>query len=331
MRLQKIQTTLLSSVRRIESRAYQNGNDDTVFGGLGRDVIVGGAGNDMLDGDEADDLVFGDQIFLNRRIVETGNTDITTPGTITSGRFQTLCGTQIYSRTDTAVLVGNQYLDQCGGAVNADNSGVLLTNGIAQDFRDPDSGPGGTNIDAFPWWAEYSANFSDGKPDSHFHDFVADSGFKGAGSFGNDYLAGGQSNDLLFGQLGNDVIQGDGGIDLAFARPIDNAGETVLITRVVTIHVSASRTPDGCGPFDPTRTDTHVGTCDLVGDLDLVAVVRRPPPPTVRTTSKVAAATTSCSGASARTTSSVAAPTSSRSTRRRSGPTVPTSCSAMTG
>ncbi len=42
-RLQKIQTTLLSSVREIESRAYQNGNDDIVFGNVGRDVIVGGA------------------------------------------------------------------------------------------------------------------------------------------------------------------------------------------------------------------------------------------------------------------------------------------------
>jgi len=48
-RLQKIQTTLLSSVRGIESRAYQNGGDDTINGNLGRDVIVGGAGHDMAE------------------------------------------------------------------------------------------------------------------------------------------------------------------------------------------------------------------------------------------------------------------------------------------
>ena len=37
-RLQKIQTTLLSSMRAIESRAYQNGGDDAINGNLGRDV-----------------------------------------------------------------------------------------------------------------------------------------------------------------------------------------------------------------------------------------------------------------------------------------------------
>ena len=70
LRLQKIQTTTISSVRLIESRAYQNGGDDAIFGNLGRDVIVAGTGNDMADGDEADDMVFGDNVFLLRRVVE---------------------------------------------------------------------------------------------------------------------------------------------------------------------------------------------------------------------------------------------------------------------
>src|SRR3990170_3226310 len=61
---QKIQTTLLSSIRAIESRNYQEGNDDAIFGNLGRDVIVGGADHDLLDGNEQDDLIFGDQIFM---------------------------------------------------------------------------------------------------------------------------------------------------------------------------------------------------------------------------------------------------------------------------
>ncbi|MCA1665056.1 MAG: hypothetical protein LC659_12445, partial [Myxococcales bacterium] len=204
-RLQKIQTTLISSVRDIRSAAFQNGADDVVFGNLGRDVVIGGAGNDMLDGDKQDDMVFGDQIFLHRRVLEATPiaTDITTIGDITSGRFQMLCGNMLYSRTDRTDAAGH---DDCGNVVTADTSGVLLTDGIAQNFRDPDS-PG---LDAFPWWAEYAVNYSDGDATHHFHDFAADDGTVGAGAWGNDYLAGSEANDLLFGQLGNDTIQGDG-------------------------------------------------------------------------------------------------------------------------
>jgi len=244
-RLQKIQTTTLASIREIESEAFQDGNDDIVFGNLGRDVIVGGADHDMLDGDEQDDLVFGDQVFLTRRVVETFQTDITAPGNITSGRFQTLCGTLLYSRTDRP--------DACGGdAPNADTSGKLLVNGTWQNYRDPDS-PG---IDAFPWWAEYAVEFWDGDPTHHFHDLDSDLGYSGADSFGNDYLAGSEDNDMLFGQLGNDILQGDGGIELAFARMVDDTD--------VTVHAGASRSPDGC----TGATGSQV--CDYVGDLDLV-------------------------------------------------------------
>ena len=82
---------------------------------------------------------------------------------------------------------------------------------------------------------------------------------------GNDYIAGGPANDLLFGQLGNDTIQGDGGIARAFARTVDNAGETALSTTVVTVHSSASRSPDGC-----TGTPGTNLVCDYVGDIDIV-------------------------------------------------------------
>jgi Ca2+-binding RTX toxin-like protein len=253
-RLQKIQTTLLASIRFIESRAYQNGNDDTIFGNIGRDVIVAGSGHDMADGDEQDDLIFGDNVFLTRRVIGEpefpANTDWTGIVDITSGRFQALCGDLLYSRTDRVDSGGD---DECGNAVNADNSGVLLTDGVWQDFRDPDS-PG---IDDWPWWAEYQVFFDkDDTDDDHFHTFEVDDGDKGAGSFGNDYLAGGPQNDLVYGQMGDDIMQGDGSIDTAF-----NA----------TAHVGVSRTPDGCVAEDtPGENPTHAGTCDFVGDLDLV-------------------------------------------------------------
>src|SRR5262249_56912342 len=59
---QKIQTTTLDSIRRIESRALQNGADDVIFGNLGRDLIVAGAGHAMADAAGADDLVFADNM-----------------------------------------------------------------------------------------------------------------------------------------------------------------------------------------------------------------------------------------------------------------------------
>ncbi|MGH3368813.1 MAG: hypothetical protein ACRDPR_02330, partial [Nocardioidaceae bacterium] len=63
-------------------------------------------------------------------------------------------------------------------------------------------------------------------------------------------------HDLIFGQLGDDIVQGDGGIELAFAAQS---------------HAGASRSQDGCVASDTAGTDpTHAGTCDVVGDLDMV-------------------------------------------------------------
>ncbi|MDH3308210.1 MAG: hypothetical protein OEO77_11915, partial [Acidimicrobiia bacterium] len=233
--LQKIQTTTIASVRTITSVNLQNGDDDVIYGGLGRDVLIAGAGHDMADGDQQDDLVFGDNVVLDRtlRIVEDfDNTDVV-DGVITSGRFQTLCGTVIYTRSD---------LTSCGITGTADDSGLLLTDGTPRDYRDPDTAP---------WWAQYLIDYA------VWHNFDYEDGIGGVDSWGNDYLAGGAHHDMLFGQLGNDIIQGDGGIEDAHAA-IE--------------HVGASRTPDGCvaadtGGLSPTRA----GTCDLVGDLDLIA------------------------------------------------------------
>src|SRR6266542_2555916 len=247
-RLQKIQTTTIASVRLIESRAYQNGADDVIFGNLGRDVIVAGAGHDLADGDEADDMVFGDNSFLTRRVVEPEFPTVTNydgPPNATSGRFQALCGTLLYSRSDRTA---------CGITGDENTSGLLLVNGVWQPYRDPDS-PG---IDTYPWWAEYAVDFDDENLSSQFHSFdvqlsvddPSNANAKGAGSFGNDYLAGSQGHDQIFGEMGNDVIQGDGGIEKAFAAES---------------HAGASRSPDGC-----SGTANVNLVCDYVGDLDIV-------------------------------------------------------------
>jgi hypothetical protein len=222
-RLQKIQTTSLASVLGVESRNLQRGDDDIIFGNLGRDLIIGGAGNDLADGDEADDMVLGDNASLVRTI-----------GDWTSPHFQTLCGTLLYSRSDRPTCAGFP-------AATEDSSGLLLVDGTPRAYRDPDGAP---------WWAEYDIT-------QLFHDFASDAGTKWAGSFGNDYLAGSQGHDVILGQLGNDVLQGDGGIELAFARMVDDP--------TVTWHVGASRTPLGCVGAAGAMV------CDYTGVLEVVA------------------------------------------------------------
>ncbi len=61
-RLQKIQTTVLRSVLTIESRSFENGNDDVIYGNDAEDVILGGAGADYIDAgaDNSKDVVIGD-------------------------------------------------------------------------------------------------------------------------------------------------------------------------------------------------------------------------------------------------------------------------------
>src|SRR5262249_16826027 len=136
------------------SEEMQNGNDDVIFGNLGRDIIVAGAGNDMADGDEADDLVFGDNVT---KLTRMGGNDGNLVDDITSPRFQTLAGTPLYSRTDRPVPAGFP-------TPNADTSGQLLTDGTARNYRDPDGAP---------WWAEYTVDYA------ALHTFAFDQGTEG--------------------------------------------------------------------------------------------------------------------------------------------------------
>src|SRR6266511_728417 len=172
-------------------------------------MIIGGAGHNIANGNKQDDMVFGDNAFLLRRIFgETSpvQTDITSVQNITSGRFETLCGTLLYSRTDR--------LNACsfGNPVDVDNSGRLLVNGVWRNYRDPDSSgiAGSPQLDVAPWWAEYGVAFDyDFTDDDQFHTFAVDNGTKGAGSFGNDYLAGGEAHDMVVAdddhRLGQDL------------------------------------------------------------------------------------------------------------------------------
>ncbi|HEV8460189.1 MAG TPA: Calx-beta domain-containing protein [Gaiellaceae bacterium] len=213
----------------IDSQALQNGRNDWIYGNTDRDILIGGTGSDAIDGGIENDLILGDNVSLVRTYHDT-----------TSPRFQSLCGTLLYSRSDLA--------NPCGGTVNADNSGALLTNGIAQPYRDP--------IDT-PWWAEYDvANL--------WHDFAADDGLHWAGSFGNDYLAGGAASDLILGELGNDTVQGDGSIDyVSPGSPTTPFGGIPVVQRV-----GAFRTTPVC-------TGAPGTICDPTGVLVTYASIGR--------------------------------------------------------
>ncbi|HEY3484924.1 MAG TPA: Calx-beta domain-containing protein [Ilumatobacteraceae bacterium] len=230
-KLQRIQTTRLSEVLAVFSEALQNGDDDTIFGNIGRDLIIAGAGHDMADGDEQDDIVFGDNVTaLWRRI-----------GDIRSLRFQTLYGGELYTRTDRPLPAGYP-----GPLPTADTSGVLLVNAIARDFRDPDGAP---------WWAEYTVDYA------ALHSFDIEDGQHSAGTFGNDYLAGGAHHDLVFGQLGNDIVQGDGSIDSAVGADFHVGGSRTQDGCPTTTD-PASSDPTHAGTCDVT------GDLDLIPSFD---------------------------------------------------------------
>ena len=80
---------------------------------------------------------------------------------------------QLYGRTDLAAAA-NASPAYAGDPINGENSGRLLTDGVARNYRDPDGAP---------WWAEYTVNFAT------LHTFAFDQGTQGVGSFGIDYLA----------------------------------------------------------------------------------------------------------------------------------------------
>ena len=154
---------------------------------------------------------------------------------ITSLRFQTLIGQVLYNRSDLDPLLSG--VDAVRRRQQRPTARRRL---VARNFRD-------NNL---PWWADLQVK-------NLLHTFEIEDGLAALGTFGNDYLAGGPEDDLIFGQLGNDIIMGDGSIQSA----IDGTGV-----------VGASRSPDGCvANADPSDNNaTAAGTCDLVGDLDVV-------------------------------------------------------------
>src|SRR5205823_15107719 len=126
------------------------GGADVIQGGSQNDVLVGGAFGDSIDGDAGDDLILGDAVQLQWR-----GSDITSP------RFQTLSGQQMYSTAAT------------------NSSGGDFADGTARNYRDP----GGV---AAPAWAHWLIQ-------NLFHTAALQAAPDN--SYGDDYIAGGPDND----------------------------------------------------------------------------------------------------------------------------------------
>ena len=147
----------------VDSKALQNGGNDWIYGNADRDLLIGGTGNDAIDGGIENDLILGDNASLVRTYHDT-----------TSARFQSLCGTLLYSRSDET--------NPCAGtAPSADNERRAARRTASRSRTATRTtrrgGPSTTSR-------------------TSAHDFAADDGLQWAGSFGNDYLAGGAGNDV---------------------------------------------------------------------------------------------------------------------------------------
>ena len=160
-------------------------------------------------------MVFGDNVFLCAAS-SSGPDATTTTGDITSGRFQTLCGTLLYSRTDRPTAVR-----RIAGRRGQRAALLLVERHRARNFRDPDS-PG---IDALPVVGASTSSLRRRRlrrPVPQLRDPTT--GIDGRRQLRQRLpRRRRRRNDLVFGQLGNDTIQGDGGIERAFAGMVDDA------------------------------------------------------------------------------------------------------------
>ena len=107
-------TRVVRTASSIDSEALQNGGDDWIYGNVDRDLLVGGPGNDAIDGGDRERPGLRRQRLARahaRRLHEPA-----LPGAHRHAPLQPL-------RPDSR-------------RANADNSGQLLTDGVARNYRD---------------------------------------------------------------------------------------------------------------------------------------------------------------------------------------------------
>ncbi len=192
---QRILTT--GNVIRVETTNPGNGGNDEINGGTDNDVELGGAGNDRIGGDVGQDLILGDQATLAIR-----------PGGImTSPRYRTLTGTQLYNAAGTA-QVADAWQTPPGTQPAWANWSITLNDGNAGN----DYLAGGADNDMLFGQAGDDTIQGDGSIALNVGTLAAPGqsveDVAGAGSDGDDYVEGGGGNDLIFGNLGQDDLIG---------------------------------------------------------------------------------------------------------------------------
>jgi Ca2+-binding RTX toxin-like protein len=203
---QRIFTT--GNVVRVETTNLANGGNDEIQGGADNDVELGGAGNDLIDGNDGQDLILGDHGVLTSRA----------GGVMTSPRFRTLGGAQLYDSAGNAQVTA-AWQTAPGTLPTWANWLITLTDGYAGN----DYLAGGAGNDTIFGQAGDDAIQGDGSirldvgtvanPKASVEDFDhfdAGTGLpvSAAGNDGDDYVEGGPGSDLVFGNLGQDDLIG---------------------------------------------------------------------------------------------------------------------------
>ncbi|MDF2181792.1 LEPR-XLL domain-containing protein [Neptuniibacter sp. CAU 1671] len=171
------------------STDHAYGDDDIIYGDLGKDIIIGGAGNDQIFGDrdgdsQSDDIIAGDHVELTRELVVA---DL-------NATLATLTATDA-----NETYAGNDLIDAGGGddIIFAGPGDDQATGGDGADVIVGDNGELAFNV---------ASGIDGGDDDIYTLDFVRTTAFS---LTGDDWLSGGAAEDIIIGGGGEDNLYGD--------------------------------------------------------------------------------------------------------------------------
>ncbi len=223
---------------------FDEGGDDTIFGGNGDDVLLGGAGSDSIDGgagadeiragmgndvvyggsgtdeiygDNGVDVIFGDKPHSATKTIADDATQGVLPYAYVSDELKK--GASLLKDSDSIKLFGfaTKFNDgNSGAALTAEQRDIVddYENGVADSgSSDDDEIYGGNGSDII-----FGDDGADGASASGGNDVIeggADNDFID-GDAGDDRITGGSGEDVIYGGQGNDTLDGGAGNDIVF-------------------------------------------------------------------------------------------------------------------
>lgn len=217
---------IFKSTSVVVSRAYGNGGDDSLTGGVSNDVLNGGAGADRLFGNLGNDRLIGgdgnDQLFGgdgNDRLLG-GLGDDRASGQGGNDNIQGGGGNDfLHGDLGDDLVAGNAGDDEIFGDAGNDRlfghgGNDILRGGDGNDKlfggADNDQMFGDSGEDKLNGHAGNDEGWG-GSEDDFIHLGTGDD--IGHGEHGNDKIVGFDGNDMIYGGLGNDFLVGSAGAD----------------------------------------------------------------------------------------------------------------------